>query len=156
ARATARNGDGKSLSASEKFIALQKRLNVPAVAGFSYYDLPVTATQGPSYSVILALARYGGVSDLFRVPLPEPLGPPLDVLAAHLEPAGSVSWVDDSGVHGKSLSPFPGSTMLSEPGIAASVAPAAAIMTATLLPSLNRSRETANRVRCAADLRTLG
>jgi prepilin-type processing-associated H-X9-DG protein len=124
---------------------------------FSFYDLPVTATQGASYQQLMVLIRYGGFADLFGVPLPEPLLPPLDVLQQHLSPAGSVGWLDDAGYHAKSIEPFPGSKLLSEPGMISNGAPATGgMLVAILLPSLNRARETANRVKCASNLRSLG
>jgi prepilin-type processing-associated H-X9-DG protein len=151
------NSTGKSLAENEKFIALQKRLGVSNPTGFSYFDLPTSGTQGSSYQQLLALTRYGGISDLFGVPLPEPLLPPLDVLQQHLAVAGSVAWTDDAGYHEKSVSPFPGSKLLSEPGLVAGYAPATSgLMASILLPSLSRARETANRVKCAANLRTMG
>lgn len=157
ARSTARGG--KSIVENEKFIALQKRLGVNNASAFSYYDLPVTAMHGSAYQQLLVLARYAGFADLFGLPLPEPFIPPLDVLQQHLSPAGSVVWVDDAGFHSKAVSPFPGSKMFSEPGMMSSgAAPigASAMMASIMLPSLNRARETANRVKCAANLKVIG
>src|SRR5262249_23829982 len=58
----------------------------------------------------------------------------------------------------KSISPFPGSRMLSEPGIMMNAGGpgASALMISILLPSLKRARETANRVKCAANLKAMG
>jgi prepilin-type processing-associated H-X9-DG protein len=156
ARAMSR-ASGKSIADNPAYQAVQKRLGATAPMSFSFYDLPVTATQGASYQQLMVLIRYGGFGDLFGVPLPEPLLPPLDVLQQHLSPAGSVGWLDDAGYHVKSIEPFPGSKLLSEPGMISNGAPATGgMLVAILLPSLNRARETANRVKCAANLRSLG
>ncbi|HVT87354.1 MAG TPA: H-X9-DG-CTERM domain-containing protein [Tepidisphaeraceae bacterium] len=148
----------KTIAQNEKFQALQKRLAIANPVSFSFYDLPASATQGNIYSQYLMLARYAGFSDLMLgVPVPEPLLPPLDVLSQHLAPAGSVAWVDDAGYHVKTVSPFPGSRMLNEQGMFASVGiGVGGLMTSILLPSLNRARETANRVKCASNLRSIG
>jgi prepilin-type processing-associated H-X9-DG protein len=148
---------GKSIAENEKFVALQKRLGANSPCGFSFFDLPTTAAQGSSYEQLLALTQYGGVADLFGLTLPEPLLPTLDVLQQNVTPAGSTAWVDDAGYHQKSLSPFPGSTLLSEPGMMTSTGPgASALMLAVLLPATNRARETANRVKCASNMRQIG
>src|SRR3974377_1840273 len=116
ARWIARNA--KSFAQNEKFIALQKRLGVNNPSSFSFYDLPATCAQGGTYQQLLILSRYIGFSDLFGVPVPEPLLPPLDVIQTHLSPAGAFGWVDEAGHHVKAISPFPGSKVLSEPGMA--------------------------------------
>ncbi|WP_428938955.1 hypothetical protein [Fontivita pretiosa] len=146
-----------SIESNQDFVALRKRLGVAEPVAFSFYDLPETALRGTMYQQFMLLGRYGGFADLFGIPLPEPLLPPLDVLAQHIAPAGSVSWVDDAGYYTRAISPFPGSTLLSEPGMLTNGAPAAgAMMVSILLPSLNRARETANRVKCAANMRQIG
>jgi prepilin-type processing-associated H-X9-DG protein len=124
---------------------------------FSYYDLATTATHSGMYQQMMVLARYAGFGDLFGVPLPEPLLPPLDVLAEHLAPAGAFAWVDEAGYHVKSVSPFPGSKMFSEAGMMSTAGVGGtALGISILLPSLNRARETANRVKCAANLKQMG
>jgi prepilin-type processing-associated H-X9-DG protein len=155
ARSTARGG--KPISENERFLAVQKRLGVKDACAFSFFDLQATAAQGSTYQQLMLIARYAGFGDLFGVPLPEPLIPTLDVLQQHLAPAGSATWIDDAGIHEKSVSPFPGSKMLSEPGMVSSAgAGGSALMASILLPALNRARETANRVKSASNLRMIG
>ncbi len=146
----------KPIATNEKVVALQKRLGVTNPCSFSFYDLQTTAAQGSVYQQLMMLSRYLGFADLFGMPVPEPLIPPLDVLQQHLGPSGSFAWVDDAGYHTKSISPFPGARLFSEPGMLSGAAPASvALGTSILLPSLNRARETANRVKCAANMKSI-
>lgn len=146
----------KSIVDNPGFIALQKRLGVSNPCSFSYYDL-LASSQGSLYQQWLILARYAGFADLFGLTLPEPFLPPLNVLREHLSPAASMTWIDDAGYHSKTISPFPGAMMFSEPGIFSSIGPAIGGTTmAVLLPSLNRARETANRVKCATNMKQIG
>jgi prepilin-type processing-associated H-X9-DG protein len=148
---------GRTIVDNEKFTALQKRLGVTNFIGFSYQDLPTDAANGSMYQKLLVIGRYAGISDLFGVTLPEPMLPPLSVLQDNVTPAGSFDWVDQAGIHSKSISPFPGAGLLSEPMMLTTAAPAStALAVSILLPALNRARETANRVRCQANLRMLG
>jgi prepilin-type processing-associated H-X9-DG protein len=84
------------------------------------------------------------------------LPPPLQQITPYLVPSGSVTWVDEAGFHMKSVSPFPGSQALAQGGIAASLVGQNALLASILLPSLNRARETANRVKCASNMRQIG
>jgi prepilin-type processing-associated H-X9-DG protein len=62
--------------------------------------------------------------------------------------------VDDKGWHCTGVSPFPGAQLLgSDPTLNVG---GTALMTSILLPSLNRARETANRVKCASNMRQIG
>lgn len=155
ARSTARGG--KSIADNERFAALQKRLNVKDPCGFSFYDLQTTASQGSMYQQLLVVARYAGFGDLFGVPLPEPMIPPLEVLQQHLGPAGSATWVDEAGVHVKSVSPFPGSKLLSEPGAISSIGAAGpALAAAVVLPAFGKARSAAENAASGSNLRMIG
>lgn len=148
--AVARAG-GKSLAENPKFIALKQRLGVTNPSGFTFMDLPSEVASGGMYQKLLAITRYGGIADLFGVPLPEPMLPPLSVLQQHTTPSGGFKWIDATGVHYKSVTPYPGASLFSEPAMLTTTAPAtSAMLVSILLPSLNRARETANRVKCAA------
>ena len=143
----------KSFLENEKYLALKQRLGVQQPRGVQFVDLPQVA--GPGYQLLLVYLRMGlGFADMWGVQAPEPVLPAYDRLLAHLAPSGSLSWVDDKGWHTKGVAPFPGSGILSgEQGV---VAGAGGMMAGILLPSLNRARETANRVKCASNLRQLG
>lgn len=147
---------GKTILDNPGFADLRKRLGAgqqpPAAAtSIRYLDLPQTVTM--MYPTWLFVSGYAGFGDMFGVPVPPMLLPPLNDLAAQLAPAGSISWVDDAGWHARGVSPFPGSAALA--GDPSSVA-GPALLTSILLPSLNRARETANRVKCAANMRQIG
>src|SRR5207253_7216469 len=129
------NGNGKSILDNPDFTAIRKRLGGDAqkLSGVTYVDLRRTVGEG--YQQALALSRLAlGMSDMFGVPSPELVLPPLDVILPHVAPAGSVSWTDDAGWHHRSLSPFPGSQILGTPGNAA--LGQEAMMMSILLPSL--------------------
>ncbi|HWP40020.1 MAG TPA: hypothetical protein VNL70_03770, partial [Tepidisphaeraceae bacterium] len=146
-----------SFDSNPRFIALRRRLGVGEPVAFSFYDLRETALHGTMYQQLMMVSRYAGIGDLFGLTAPEPLLPPLDVVAEHLAAAGSVCWVDDDGYYTRDVSSFPGSKLLSEPGMLTNGATATgATMVSILLPSLSRARETANRVKCASNMRLIG
>jgi len=158
AAASRADAKAKSILDNEQFLTLRKRLaadrvDVSAISGVQFMDLPRTAAE--SYQTLLAVCRlYMGMGDLFGVPAPAMAVPPLDKLLPHLAPAGSISWVDAAGWHCRSLTPFPGATMLA--GQQNLLIAQNAMMVSILLPALNSARERANRVKCAANLRGFG
>lgn len=148
---------GPSLATSPKYQAVLKRLGVEKPASATFFDLPTSASYGQMYSTILMISRYAGFADLFAAPIPEPLIPPVDVMLDHLAPAGKVTWADADGWHSKSVSSFPGATFLTEQGFVSGGGVAmGGLGAAILMPSLNRARESANRVQSASNLRQIG
>ncbi len=156
------SGKGASIQDNPAFAALRKRLETGAqkgkvaVSGFGFADLPRTAPE--SYQTLLALSRLmTGVGDLMGAPAPALFPAPLPALMPHLAPAGSITWTDDDGWHMRAISPFPGSELF---GGGAAMGPGMAmqapVMLGILLPSLNRARTTANRVKSASNLRQIG
>lgn len=140
-------------AANERFVAAKAELG-SAPASFSYCDLPRTAPG--SYSTVVLLSRYAGFADLFGLRTPMMTVPPLPTLLAHLSPASSYSWNDAAGWHMRSRSPFPGSELLAGNFEANPAVMQAPVMMSILLPSLTRARETANRVKCANNMRQIG
>ena len=104
-------GKSKSVLENADFVALRARMDVENPTGFQFMDLPRTAPD--AYPQWLMLSRVSGFGDLFGVPSPAMLAPPLSRLLPQLTAAGSVTWVDNDGWHAKAISPFPGSTALS-------------------------------------------
>jgi prepilin-type processing-associated H-X9-DG protein len=144
----------KSFLDNEKYIALRQRLDVQQPRAVRFMDLPELA--GPGYQLLSAYLRLGlGFADMMGVEAPEPVLPALDRVLAHLSPSGSLSWVDAEGWHLRGVSPFPGSGVLAGDQTMVSTG-AAAMMVGVMVPSLNRARETANRVKCASNMRQLG
>ncbi|HEY2586912.1 MAG TPA: H-X9-DG-CTERM domain-containing protein [Tepidisphaeraceae bacterium] len=155
AAGAARHGaeKGPSILKNEAFTALRTRLGQQNPTGFSFEDLPKTAPD--AYGAWLLISRLPGFADLFGVKSPPLLMPELPKLMAHLSPAGSVTWVDAQGFHSKGIEPFPGSTLVaSDPAVSALYAEP--MLISLLLPSLNRAREQANRVKSASNLRQIG
>lgn len=151
--ATHQVGVGKSIADNAEYQKILQRLNVTKPSGVCFLNLPATAPM--AYQTTLAMTRLGlGFADMWGVKAPEPVLPPLDVLLPHLAPAGSASWTDDAGWHFKSITPFPGATLLATEQN--TTLGSAALMTSVMLPSLNRARETANRVKCASNMRQIG
>ena len=78
----------------------------------------------------------------------------IEKLREHLGTASSVSWTDDAGWHSKSVSPFPGSEVFATEANLLIAQQALAV--SILLPALNQSKERANRVKCANNMRQMG
>ncbi|MBC8109414.1 MAG: hypothetical protein H7Z14_22715 [Anaerolineae bacterium] len=150
----------KGLDQSATFTALMKRMSQGnAVTSFRYMDLPQTVSVMDA-ELIEAWRTLREQSAAEDVKLPEEVLPPLDVVKSHVAPALEVSWMSDAGFHWRSELNFPAADAYSnQPNLAsgqAGAAGAAGLGVAILLPSLNRARETANRVKCASNERQIG
>ena len=145
----------KSILDNPDFVALRKRLGGSAAASsVQFMDLPKTAPS--SYQSWLMFSSFAKFGDVFGVDSPAMLLPTMDVLSRHLAPAGSVSWTDDAGLHFRGVSPFPLSTILAADTAGMMDMQSTALAVSVLLPSLNRAREQANRVKSASNLRQMG
>jgi prepilin-type processing-associated H-X9-DG protein len=144
---------GSSILDNDKYQAMKKRLGGQAPVAVSFSDLPRTI--GPAYANLMMVTRFvQGMSDLFGIDAPPMLIPPLDVLERHVSIAGSTSWIDAAGWHGKSLSPYPGAEFVGTE--VNSVIAEEALLVSIMLPALNSAKERANRVKCASNMRQMG
>jgi hypothetical protein len=100
----------KSILDNPRYQAVRTRLGVANANGFSYIDLQETAPDG--YALWVAISRLTGFGDMFGIPAPAMLMPPLRKLMPHMAPAGSVTWTDKDGIHAKAIAPFPGATII--------------------------------------------
>jgi prepilin-type processing-associated H-X9-DG protein len=78
----------------------------------------------------------------------------MDELVKHLEPAGAMSWSDESGFHWKSTTPFPGAELVNGPTVLALAAPA--VLGGAIAGISERNRITGPQQMCAAHQRNLG
>lgn len=155
--AAQQGGKGESLLDNPDFVALRKSLlgaKGAAASGISFVDLPKAAPE--SYGVWLLVSRLAGFGDLFGVPSPSMILPPLDVLTQNLTPAGGAAWSDAAGWHWRSNAPFPGSEIFATDPVSTYFTSAGPAAVGVLLPSLNRAREQANRIKSASNLRQIG
>jgi len=141
-------GGGKSILDNPKYQAIRKRLNVPNANGFAFADLQQTAPDG--YALWVAISRLSGFGDLFGVPAPAMLLPPLGKLMPHLAPSGQVTWTDKDGIHAKRITPIPGADLFASDPIGAVLMTAPALM----MPALAASRRAAVQSRDAVEEHT--
>ncbi|MCS7033474.1 MAG: hypothetical protein NZ561_05700, partial [Phycisphaerae bacterium] len=130
---------------------LRARLQVQPVRGLSYANLPMTARS--TYGALMFLSRLVGVADLFGIRTPPIVIPPFHVLQEHLSVSGSATWVDEAGMHSRSVSPFPGAWLLQG---ASGPQMLAALQTGILLPAVDRARQASDQQKCAANMRQIG
>ncbi len=145
---------GPGFAQSPRFAAIQQQLPPSQkLRSFDYIDLEATgpATYKGLRTVADMMLGIGAARGL-KLP-PNPL-PPLEKLKPELGSIVSVSWTDAEGMHAKTRTPFPGASLMSTSGLGE--VGVASLMVSVLLPSLNRARETANRVKCASNERQIG
>ncbi len=142
-----------SILDNEAFTKARARLGGEKATGVQWLDLPTVGPEG--YSTVLAFAQLGlGFADMLGVPAPPMVLPPLDKLRPHFTPVLAVSRADERGFYYHKVTPFPGADNF---GTQSQVLLGQnAMMMSILLPSLNRARETANRVKCASNLKQIG
>jgi prepilin-type processing-associated H-X9-DG protein len=149
---------GTPVTQQAGFADLAKQLDPSgAFTEFQYANLPTSVPQAypateTGIEKLRSLAKDGLSGAGFSITLPDHILPPLDKLLPELTPALAVSWADASGWHSRSREPFPGSS----PQSSLTTVGGAALGVSILLPSLNRARETANRVKCASNERQIG
>ncbi|MEM7809558.1 MAG: H-X9-DG-CTERM domain-containing protein, partial [Planctomycetota bacterium] len=135
--------------------------NTPVFA--SYADLPTMTPH--TYPALLLLMQGGvGAGDLFgeylRTRPPGFVMPTLPDVQSNVTPSMAVAWMDEDGLHSRSVEPFPLSGVLVDYGksyatinqMMTQVAFSAGVM----MPSLSRAREAAQKVKSASNLRSIG
>ncbi|HEX8916603.1 MAG TPA: H-X9-DG-CTERM domain-containing protein [Humisphaera sp.] len=143
-------GAAKSILDNPAYQAVRARLGAVKANGVTFMDLPKTAPDG--YATWVAVSRLTGFAEMFGVKSPAMVLPPLNKLMPHLTPAGSVTWTDADGIHFKMITPFPGATLIATDPLGNLVGSAPALM-GVMLPALQRTREQANRIKSASNLR---
>jgi prepilin-type processing-associated H-X9-DG protein len=145
---------GPSILENQQFAEMRTALNGQTPSSISFANIP--ATIDANYSTWLAMSHYLGLADMFGMPTPPMLMPPLGNLKKNLGPVMTVGYWDQTGWHGRSRSPFPGAMLLGGDPMTMSPIGTSALMVSILLPSLNRARETANRIKCGSNMRQIG
>ena len=149
--------DGGEGGGAKAVDSIKSMLNVKNELGaFIYADLPHSAPVMYDRLATAGAALLKLKGD-FQLDLPDLHFPTLDQLKAQLSPAASAEWADDQGWTLRSISPFPGSSVLSASGGGGAFTSGATAMgTGILLPSISRSRELADRVKSASNERQIG
>lgn len=148
--------DDGQFTAQPQFAERVKAIGGPALTGFTYADLSETAVDTLKqieevWPTVVTQAQAEGVF------LPQQLFPPGNQAAALLGPALAGSWMDDTGFHSRDRSPFPGSSIFGyKQADTMTTVGVSAVAVAILLPSLNKARETANRIKAQANLTQIG
>lgn len=151
--ADAKKPGRKTILDNPAYATMRAKLGDQAAGAIKFVDVPRLAPD--NYATWVAVTRLAGFGDLFGVDSPAVLLPPLFELSQHLTPAGAMAWSDDKGFYVRTTEAFPGSEVLgTDP--TSSVFPQQVLVASILFPSLNRARETANRVKSASNLRQIG
>lgn len=152
--AAARYG-GASILDNPAFAAATKLENGQTPLAISYTD--VKATLGEGYGLALLGSRtLLGMSDMFLAATPEPVMPTLPAFYAQAAPSVRMTWADDAGIHSRTNEPFPAAGAMANLSIASLYTSNLPLTASVLLPSLNRSREAANRIKSSSNLRQIG
>lgn len=149
---------GASIDTVPAFAALAQPKDGHAPLAVAYTDVLRTIDDG--YDSALAISRLAfGLGDMLVAPSPEPLLPTLPVLRAQAAtPATSTVWADDAGLHVRGRAPFPGAEGLATTGVTTRLMNlySAPLALSVMVPSLNRAREAANRIKSSSNLRQIG
>jgi prepilin-type processing-associated H-X9-DG protein len=116
ALAAAQKKDG-GLAKNPAFADLLAQMKVPAIAAFTYVDLPSVAPE--SYELLTqAQAQMASAAQDAGDGIKVPTLPPLEKIKPFLAPALVVKWTDEAGMHARGIEPFPGALSAGGPGLA--------------------------------------
>lgn len=145
-------GDG--IAKRSEFAEAMGRLEQTDIVAMHFVDVKSKLPDG--YGTVRLITRsLLGASDMFAVSAPEMVLPTLPTMLNQASAAGSVTWTDDAGLHAKSVEAYPGSTTIASASMMSMWSSNPALAASILLPSLNRARETANRVKSASNMRQI-
>jgi prepilin-type processing-associated H-X9-DG protein len=146
---------GEGIAASKAYTEGMKSLEVTQPVSLRFIDVPTLLPRG--HSSLTSIVRLGlGLSDMFAAPAAEPVVPLLPTFRRESAPSVSAMWADDAGIYFTSRESFPGASQIAQLSIEQLMMPNPLLAGSILLPSLNRSREAANRIKSASNLRQLG
>jgi prepilin-type processing-associated H-X9-DG protein len=146
-------GQSKSIASNPAFHALLVRIGEHPLSSFGFVDVPRLAPE--NYSTWLVISHLTHAGDLFGVPAPMIILPPLAKLLPHLSPAGEFAWTDADGLHVSALEAFPASQIFGASPSSMAVGEMA-LVTSIMLPALNKVRGEAQHAKSSANLRQIG
>ncbi|HET6248933.1 MAG TPA: DUF3352 domain-containing protein [Tepidisphaeraceae bacterium] len=145
-------GKDKSITDSPAFAALMKKLGDHPTSSFQFADLPRLVPE--TYSSWQVISHATGIGDLFGVPAPLQILPPLPYLMSTLSASGQIEWTDAAGAHVRGITPFPGADVLASDPTSMSAAQVP-LMVSILLPALNKVRGEALKAKSASNLKNI-
>jgi hypothetical protein len=145
-------GQRKSILDNPAYQGVMQQLGTHPNSSFTFVDLPRLAPQ--TYGTWLAIAHLTNAADLFDIPAPLQILPPLSRLMPHLSAMGQCTWTDAEGLHLSGHVPFPGSQLFASDPSSMSVAEVA-LVTSIMLPALNKVRQQAQIAKSAANLKNI-
>lgn len=140
----------RSILDNENFKAVQKKLGVSTYTSMSYVDAPKLAPEG----MMILNQAITMANSMANANIPPTVLPPIYEVLPHLQPSGSATWLEKDGLHCRSYSSFPGSSLLASQQSGLSFGGPMAL--AILLPSLSRAREQARITADVSNLSEIG
>lgn len=102
-----------SILQNPDFLSTRKRLGGETASAITFFDLSRSAPVG--YPYLLSATRLLGFADMFGMQTPAAVLPSIEKIMPLMTPAASTAWTDDTGLHTRSITPFPGATLLGGP-----------------------------------------
>jgi len=146
---------GESILVNPAYQQAVGRFGNKAFTGLSFVNLPETAPDGYGTN-LLFMQLITGTSEMFSGKPASMRLPPVGKLMPYVQPAGSMTWVDDNGVHMHSIEPFPGSNILGPAkGMESVMAVSVPVSIGIMLPALGSAREAAMQTQTLSHARQL-